>query len=174
MPGLLGAGAEYMMAAGVPEYANHVIKYDALTSDTTLAGYIYGGIKSTGANIFFTNTGTQSSAYDQLLKVYIVKGSSVGVDKMNQQSVSTLKMQVYPNPNDGNIHANFYLQKAGEVMLSVSSGDGKLIEYKKLGNMRVGENQITYKLPDSAPKGTYIVTITTAEGISTQKVVLSR
>jgi hypothetical protein len=93
---------------------------------------------------------------------------------MNQQSVSTLKMQVYPNPNDGNIHANFYLQKAGEVMLSVSSGDGKLIEYKKLGNMRVGENQITYKLPDSAPKGTYIVTITTAEGISTQKVVLSR
>ncbi len=174
MPGLLGAGAEFMMAEGVPEYANHVIKYDALTSDTTMVGYIYGGIKSTGANIFFTNTGTQSSAYDQLLKLYIVKGSSVGVDKMNQQSVSTLKMQVYPNPNDGNIYANFYMPQAGEVMLSVSSGDGKLIEHKKLGIMSVGENHITYKLPNNAPTGSYIVTIATAEGTSTQKIVLSR
>jgi hypothetical protein len=162
------------MAAGVPEYANHVIKYDELTSDTTMVGYIYGGIKSTGANIFFTNTGTQSSAYDQLLKVYIVKGSSVGVDKMNQQSVSTLKMQVYPNPNDGNIYANFYLEKAGEVMLSVSNGDGKLIEHKKLGNMSAGENQITYKVPTSVPRGTYMVTIATVGATSTQKIVLSR
>jgi len=174
MPGLLGAGAEFVMAEGVPEYNNHVIKYDALTSDTTLAGYIYGGINSTAANIFFTNTGTQSSAYDQLLKVYIVKNSSVGIDKVNQQSVSTLKMQVYPNPNDGNIYATFCMPQAGAVTLSVSSGDGRLIEHKKLGNMSAGDNRIAYKLADIAPTGTYIVTITTATASSTQKIVIKR
>ncbi|MFZ4545390.1 MAG: T9SS C-terminal target domain-containing protein [Saprospiraceae bacterium] len=73
MPSLLGAGAEFISNSTVPQYSNKVLKLDDFTADTTLVGYIYGGISSTAANIFFTNTGTQSTASSQIFKVYVVR-----------------------------------------------------------------------------------------------------
>jgi hypothetical protein len=69
MPALLGAGAEFIPNQRVPHFSNEVMKLDDFTADSTLVGYIYGGISSTAANIFFTNTGTQSSASSQIFKV---------------------------------------------------------------------------------------------------------
>jgi len=174
MPGLLGAGSEFILADAIPAYQNEVVKYDDLTADTTLVGYILGGISSTAANIFFTNTGTQSSAYNQLLKVYILKGSSKAEDKLNPQSVSTLKMQVYPNPNDGNMYINFNLLSAGDAVLTIADGNGKLITRKNLDNLPAGANTISYKLADDAAKGVYTVTLTTATATATQKIIIGR
>jgi hypothetical protein len=73
MPGYLGAGSEFIPVKTMPHYTNEVIKLDELTADSTLVGYIYGGISSTAPNIFFTNTGTQSSASNIVYKVYVIK-----------------------------------------------------------------------------------------------------
>ena len=73
MPTLLGAGAEFIPNEKIPHYKNGVIKLDQLTSDSTLVGYIYGGISSKEKNIFFTNTGAQSSASSEMFKVYLIK-----------------------------------------------------------------------------------------------------
>jgi hypothetical protein len=89
-------------------------------------------------------------------------------------AASFSNIQLYPNPNDGNIYVSFYLPQSDEVVLRVSSSDGKLIEERKLGKKGIGENLIAYKLPDSAPTGSYIVTIATVGATSTQKIVLSR
>jgi hypothetical protein len=152
MPALLGAGAEFIPNQRVPQSRNEVLKLDEFTSDSTLVGYIYGGISSTAANIFFTNTGTQSSASSQIFKVYVIKNAVVGIHDLNEQSIGTLKMQVFPNPNNGDFVVKFFLNKMAETKLSLLSLDGKIIEERILNDVQMGENIFQQKIknPDAA------------------------
>lgn len=73
MPALLGAGSEFIPVETLSMYRNGVLKLDELTTAQTVVGYIYGGISSTAANIFWYNNGTQSTASSQLFKVILTK-----------------------------------------------------------------------------------------------------
>jgi hypothetical protein len=172
MPALLGAGAEFIAAPLLPQYANNVLKLDDFTADTTLAGYIYGGISSTGANIFFTNTGTQSSASSTIFKVYVVKNSTVGIHQLNNQSTGSLRLQVFPNPNDGDFSVKFYLKKQSTVKLSLHNLKGEIIQEELLKNLGSGENIFERKLTDEQRKGTYFITLETPYEKATQKIIL--
>jgi hypothetical protein len=172
MPSLLGAGAEFMPIANVPQFNNEVFKLDDFTADSTLVGYIYGGISSTAANIFFTNTGTQSSASSQIFKVYVIKNSTVGIHNLNKQSNGTLKVQVFPNPNDGNFVVKFNLNKIAETKISLFSIDGKKIEERILTNLVLGENIFQRKIKNLELGGTYILTIETHYEKATQKIII--
>lgn len=172
MPSLLGAGAEFIPIISVPHFNNDVFKLDDFTADSTLVGYIYGGISSTAANIFFTNTGTQSSASSQIFKVYVIKNSSVGIHNLNEQSIGTLKMQVLPNPNDGNFLVKFNLNKIAETKISIYSIDGKKIEERILTNLVLGENTFQRKIKNLNLGGTYILTIETPYEKATQKIII--
>ncbi len=172
MPGLLGAGAEFIPVTVVPQFNNEVIKLDDFTADTTLVGYIFGGISSTAANIFFTNTGAQSSASSQFFKVYVIKSSTVGIHHLNEQSIGTLKMQVFPNPNDGDFVVKFNLSKGAEAKIMLYSIEGRKIEEKVLTHLSIGENIFQRKIKNPDPSGTYILTIETPYEKATQKIVL--
>jgi hypothetical protein len=65
LPGLMGAGSEYMPAAAVPHFHNGVSKLRAIRRPMTL-GYMYGGILAQQAN--FGN----STATGAVLKVTLV------------------------------------------------------------------------------------------------------
>jgi hypothetical protein len=172
MPGLLGAGAEFIPVKSVPQFNNGVFKLDDFTSDTTLVGYIYGGISSTAANIFFSNTGTQSSAGSQIFKVYVIKNSTSGVHKLNEHSVGTLKVQVFPNPNDGNFVVKFYLNKVAETNISLYSLDGEKIGEATLNNLQVGENTFQQEIINHKMRGTYMLTIETPYEKAIQKIII--
>jgi hypothetical protein len=174
MPGLLGAGSEFIYADGVPSYANHVLKLDDLVADTTLAGYIYGGINSSAPNIFNINTGTESTANDQLIKVYVVKGASAGADMVNAQSTSELKLQVYPNPNKGDIHISFFVAKASDVLIYIKDIHGVLVEKRTLKNLAAGGHLVTHTLKEGDTEGTYLVTVETPDAKGTQQIILRR
>lgn len=73
MPAFLGAGSEFIVVETLPRYRNGVIQLDALPNAPTVIGYIYGGISSTAANIFWSNNGTQSSASNVVYKVILTK-----------------------------------------------------------------------------------------------------
>lgn len=73
MPALLGAAAELIPNPDLPYYGNGVLKLDELESDTTMVGYIYGGIRSPKPNIFFINEGKESEASGVIYKVYLIK-----------------------------------------------------------------------------------------------------
>lgn len=74
MPAFLGSGAEFIPASNEAIYLeNDIIDLNAITHEKICIGYIYGGIESTAENIFFRNTGTQSTASNQLFKVYLTK-----------------------------------------------------------------------------------------------------
>ncbi|MBK8875151.1 MAG: T9SS type A sorting domain-containing protein [Bacteroidetes bacterium] len=172
MPTLLGAGSEFIPINTLPHYSNEVFKLDNFTADTTLVGYIYGGISSTAANIFFTNTGTQSSASSQIFKVFVIKNSTVGIHELNTHSIGTLQMQVYPNPNNGNFMVKFNLRNNGEVKLTISDASGKLIENTVLKNLQAGENTYSKRIKNLINGGIYYITIETTYEKATQKIIV--
>jgi len=172
MPSLLGAGAEFIPKKDVPHYANEVFKLDDFTEDTTLVGYIYGGISSTAANIFFTNTGAESSASSQIFKVFVIKDNLVGNDNLNPQSMGTLKMQVFPNPNDGDFVVKFHLNTIAETKISLYNIEGKKIEEKILTDLNLGENTYQRKIRKLNAGGIYFLTIETPFEKASQKIVI--
>jgi len=172
MPSLLGAGAEFIANETISHFNNEVFKLDDFVSDSTLVGYIYGGISSTASNIFFTNTGTQSSASSQIFKVYVIKNASVGIHDLNEQSVGTLKIQVMPNPNNGDFLVKFNLKEISTTKISLFNSAGKKIEERILKNLSVGENTFQRKIKNLDKGGTYILTIETPYETATQKIII--
>lgn len=173
MPAYLGAGSEFIPIESLPHYANEVIKLDDLIADTTLAGYIYGGINSTAPNIFFTNNGTQSTASSQLFKVFIIKKSTVGFDQLNVQSTGSLKMMVSPNPNDGDFTINYSLKSNTDVKITIHTQEGKLKEVITLKNQSSGDHQYVKSMDNKYQTSAYIITLETAHEKVTQKMMLN-
>ncbi len=173
MPGLLGAGSEFIPNEESEFYENEVLKLDELDKDTTLVGYIYGGINSTAPNIFFINDGTQSSASNQVFKVFLIKGSTVGTDEINLQSIGDFRMQVYPNPNEGEFIVRFNMAKRNDVQISIYNLSGQMINSEKLSDLVVGTNEYKIKLTDLKVGGTFMVTIQSEGKKATQKVIIN-
>jgi hypothetical protein len=73
MPGFLGAAAEFIINPALPIYKDGIIDIDKLPKGEQLIGYIVGGIKSSAPNIFWENTGKESSANNKIIKVYLQK-----------------------------------------------------------------------------------------------------
>jgi hypothetical protein len=138
MPTLLGAGSEFIPNQDISTYENGVLKLDEIDQDTTMIGYIYGGISSSAPNIFFTNTGTQSQASSQIFKVFLIKSSPTSVHDVNVQSKNGLGMVIYPNPSDENINVNFDLPAASVVTLTIMDVDGKVLKEYDWGYLSSG------------------------------------
>lgn len=172
MPDFLGAGSEFIHNTSVPQFNNGVLKSDDLTEDSTLVGYIYGGISSTAANVFFTNTGTQSAASSRIFKVYVIKNATGGIHDLNEQSTGTLNIQVFPNPNDGNFTVRFHLNQLMETRFSLYNVNGKMIEEGVLSNLVLGENSFHRKIENIESGGTYLLTIETSYEKATQKIIV--
>lgn len=172
MPGFLGAGAEFIPAADVPRFNNEVLRLDDFSADSTLAGYIYGGISSTAANIFFTNTGTQSIASNQIFKVYVIRNPLTGIHDLNEQSTGTLRLQVRPNPNDGSFEVKFSLLSIEDTKISLYNIRGEKIEEKVLKNLNTGENTYRYNIMNPGNSATYILTVETPYEKASRKIII--
>ncbi|MBL7786339.1 MAG: T9SS type A sorting domain-containing protein [Chitinophagales bacterium] len=175
MPALLGAGSELILNPDISHYNNDVVNLDqVLTAHSTLVGYIFGGISSTASNIFWSNDGTQSSTNSQIFKVYLTQGDALSIHDLNEQGIGTLKMVVYPNPNDGEVVVKYYLKNTKDVKLSLVDLNGKVLEKTMLKRQQIGTNLHLLKIPDLNKGDTYLLTIETPYEKATQKIILQR
>jgi hypothetical protein len=172
MPALLGAGSEFIPVENLPRFENEVLKLDAFTADTTHIGYIYGGISSSAANIFWTNDGSQSTASSQIFKVYLLKNVVVGVHEINHQSHGTLQLQVYPNPNNGYFSIQFNLKTSSDINISILDSTGKLIDKTTFNSMPAGETYYSKQIINMTNGGIYWVTVETPFEKATQKIIV--
>jgi len=172
MPALLGTGSEFIPNKNIPHFNNDVFKLDQITADSTLVGYIFGGISSTAANIFFVNSGTQSSATSQIFKVYLTNNNPLAVHNLNEQSNGTLNLTVYPNPNDGNFIINYNLLENKDVKLTFSDLNGKIVDTKVLTKQTIGKNTFTCKMENLNKIGIYFITIESSYEKATQKIII--
>lgn len=173
MPGYLGASAEFIPLPSVPKYDNGVIKLDELTGDSIHVGYIYGGIESTAANIFWVNEGNESVAHPTVYKVYVTRSHTTALPELNAQSNNSLQMQIYPNPNEGIFNILFQLKKSSSVWLTITDENGKVILKEDLADQTsVGYNRVEKKFKPFKIGGIYFVTLTTKETSATQKIIV--
>lgn len=174
MPALLGAGAEFIVLDTLPQYANGVLRLDDLQGDTVLLGYIYGGINSSAANIFWMNEGELSSASPDLFKVFLIKNTASATHQLNAQSLSGLQLQVYPNPNNGIFTFTFYLKKAEPLRLSIYDMEGALLLEERLADITPGKNSYTKRLEGLDHGGVYLLVLKTAKETATQKIIVGQ
>jgi hypothetical protein len=161
MPGYLGASAEFIPEGNISRYDNGVNKLDRLTDDSTLVGYIYGGIESTAPNIFWINNGDESLAHNVAYKVYVVRSKGASGDKLNTQSNNGLQMQVYPTSGDEMFNILFTLTQKSPVSITISDEKGKaVLKEDWTGQVNTGENHFIRKVKPFNIGGLYKVTLT--------------
>jgi hypothetical protein len=156
MPGYLGAGAEFLQAENLETYTNEVLKLHSLTADTSVLGYIYGGINSTDKNIFWINDGTQSSANASLYKVRLIKSTNTSSQLINKQSNNNIHLQLYPNPAKSEVHLYFSSLAESPVKIELYNEDGKLI-FEKNTNAKLGNNEMVIEHDALQYIGVYFV-----------------
>lgn len=172
MPALLGSGAEFILIRDIPLFANEVINLDEITEDSILVGYIYGGISSTGKNIFWSNDGTQSSASSQVFKVYLLQDGPLSIHQFNERSTGALELTVYPNPNEGKFMVQFQLRKAAPVTITLLGLDGTKITETILSSPSPGLNKFLLETDELATEAVYLLTVETDFEQGSQKVVI--
>lgn len=162
MPGLLGTGAEFIMDENLPVYPNHVIRLDQLTADTTFLGYIYGGINSTAPNIFWINTGVESTAESTIYKVSLVQGSVLAQDEPNLQSNSRLLPVVYPNPTAGEFSVSYFLPEPTDVRIHITNIKGQTVKESRFEKQAAGLHKFQSAVPEMSAGGVFYISIETA------------
>jgi len=172
LPALLGAGSEFIPVENLPKYANEVLKLDDLSEDTTLIGYVYGGINSSAPNIFWINDGTQSTASSQVFKVYLIKNLLSTVHELNAQSNGTLHLQVYPNPNNGILYMKFSLKSPSDVTIHVSDLNGKTLHRILHQNLPAGPTVLKQSIDTLGTGGIFLVSVETKDEKVSQKIII--
>lgn len=134
MPGLKGAGSEFIPNYNVPFLNGEIVDLNSLEGDTIVAGYIYGGILSNSLNPFSNNQTNTTIADASIYAVKIVvntNSSHIPVESANPYS-----MRVSPNPSvkDLTIEIDMSKAKNARYILTDATGsvvqDGELLELK--------------------------------------------
>lgn len=166
MPGLLGSSAEFFRNPEVPAYPNGVIRLDALTDDSLLLGYLFGGILSPQANIFFTNI--PSAAVSTVYEVWLDRRTT-GVE---EQAVSNpLRLLVSPNPSNSDLLINYRLPERAAVRIRLWDTTGRLLGEFDEGERAAGPHYLQLEA-QGIPRGYLLVSLVAGKQQTTQKVLL--
>jgi hypothetical protein len=172
MPAYLGAASEFIINPTLSMLPNEVIPLDKLIGDTVLLGYIYGGIQSPAANIFWINTGVESKASEMIYPVFLIKtDNDQGV--LNDQSINGVQLQLYPDPIEDQLSLNFNLKNAGDVLVEVSNMDGTLALEKTLKKLAIGQHSKTIKFRKLNRGDVYFVYLTIGDVKVAQKMIVN-
>lgn len=160
LPAYLGAGAEFIPIPNLPMHENGVIRLDELPAmDSLLVGYIYGGIQSEAANIFFVNDGNQSIATSGVFAVYLLGETTNSVTQ--EANTDDLQMSLFPNPVKNNFTLEFVLPRFfAELDLEVVDSSGKRIFTTRLKDLDPGPQAYRWEnaLNDLAT-GSYVLSL---------------
>jgi hypothetical protein len=172
MPGYFGAASEFIPAAGLPAYDNEAVKLDDLKEDTVLLGYVYGGIRSSAANIFWVNTGVESIASPVIYPVYLIKNPFSGIT-LNEQSINALQLQIYPNPLEGEVTIAFTMPADGDATVVIKDLMGVSIHEKTLKKIKKGECLKDIRFRDLKRGDIYYLHLTVNGKTVSQKMIVN-
>ena len=156
MPTLVGPGAEFIPTSNY-FYDFEILDLNALPQQKTLVGYIYGGIESTEANIFFINNGTQSSASNVIFGVYINKASA-GEEELVVDGHNIIDVNLYPNPVGRKLSVDFAARQLDPIQILIHSAEGKLVYQEAYKPAETGTQEVKIDVKDLV-SGPYILTI---------------
>ncbi|MDF1697100.1 MAG: T9SS C-terminal target domain-containing protein [Saprospiraceae bacterium] len=144
MPGFLGAGSEFIFHDNAPKYSEGVLSGDEITSNRIHVGYIFGGIRSSKANIFWINEGEESIASSVIYKVYIQKATA---ENINLQNAPIERVFIYPIPELETVRLVVEMENSAAVELTIRNEKGVVVHKEKIAeeDVKVGKNIFNLK-----------------------------
>jgi hypothetical protein len=169
MPTLVGSGAEFIPIHNSSFYMNdEILDVNKLPNETTLIGYIFGGIESTQENIFFINNGTQSSASNLAFKVYINK-TALTVNEVSLNSSNIYQLKVYPNPFDKVFTIEVFVPNIEKSSIEIVDMLGRNV-YKTVLEKSIGQQKIEVNLSKFSA-GEYVLLFKNGEKVVQKKII---
>ena len=111
----------------------------------------------------------QDNATKRVLQSAYATETALSIDELKNE----LNVNVYPNPTTGISFVTIDLKQASEVTFTLTNTAGQVVETKTMNTINAGENNLTLDL-STYNNGVYFLTIQTAEGTSTKKIVVSK
>jgi hypothetical protein len=171
MPGYLGAGSEFILNPELICFPNGLVDLNKNPQDSLLLGYIYGGIQSSAASIFWINDGTQSKACEYIFPVYLIKDSSV-VNKVNIQSYNGYQLQVFPDVSNKEFYMSYCLHQQEDITIEIKNKEGQMVLSKRFKNRKTGTHSHTFKYKKLDFGQTYFLSFKTNGGVFEQKILV--
>ncbi|MCB9197171.1 MAG: hypothetical protein H6600_01840 [Flavobacteriales bacterium] len=156
MPGLKGASAEFIPNLALERYENTVLKLNDLQGDSSLIGWIYGGIESSSINPFFNNTISDTHADNTIYEVWI-KSSSLRVDRINGEN--PFDLIVSPNIIDQNFDLIINSLGSKSMDYYITTIDGKIIQKSHNIKLSEGEQKTSVTRPPNSSTGIHFLTV---------------
>ena len=162
MPAYLGAGAEFLPTSQLPEVAPEIYDINAFSGDSTLLGYIFGGIQSETLNPFTNNNPAATQAHEGLFRVYLKPLSTVSIAEETLPGYHSFSVKSMPNPVQGQ---TFQLKattpEAGVLDLIITDVTGQKIYNLRVAGLSEGENTLEVELSKaSLPNETFFILAT--------------
>lgn len=174
MPDYLGGSAELIPSDSLIAYQNGVIDLDANAGDTLFLGHIYGGIKSTAANIFWINNGTQSSATTDLFKVYLIRNAFQSIEEETDLTGFQLKAW---SEDSNRIKLRFSIEELDDIELWITDTSGKELLQKTISKNKLNLGANSYSLERNSidlSSGTVIIGLRSNKRREVVKVLLDQ
>ena len=135
MPGLKGAGSEFIPNYNLPYINGKVLDMNALVGDTILAGYIYGGILANSLNPFANNETNTTSADASIYMVKLVRSSDAS--NLSVAGLNPYAMRVYPNPSEKDIIIELDMTNAKNARYLLTTVTGAIIQEGDLIDLKL-------------------------------------
>jgi hypothetical protein len=147
MPGLKGAGAEFIPNETLPQTEAGIIQMNDLQQDTILLGYIYGGINSSQLNPFSSNQTSTTSASSVVYKVWLSR-SSTSIEKLPRTS-NWHPLTIFPNPAKESIRLSLGKNLSEPTFFYLLDSTGKMADSGSCSSWEKQEGLFGYTLPSS-------------------------
>lgn len=143
MPGFKGASAEFIAISDLVNNNNEIIQLNKLTADTTIIGYILGGIYSPSINPFSLNQTNTTYADNSIYAVKLVKSNGNDIENINVKN--PYELAVYPNPISSTFTIAFNTTTKVEARYFISNVKGELLQTDSIPISSIGniKHQIT-------------------------------
>lgn len=82
----------------------------------------------------------------------------------SETTANTFTLEAYPNPSSGLIYVDIKATESTSLQLQIFSVDGRQIDVVRPRDLFTGTNRIVYRLPNSAPAGTYFLALVRDDG----------
>lgn len=126
MPGLKGAGAEFILNTSIPHYDNEVLKLHEFDSDSVDIGHIVGGIQSQIRNPFESNQTGLTNAGNTIYAVKLIRRNTTNLQEIPR--AKPFSFSIFPNPSSGDFQVEYELANSGRVNYFLTTMDGKIIQ----------------------------------------------
>lgn len=160
LPWYTGAGAEFMLAPGVPTLLNGMVDYDQLPDGQQLLGYIVGGIVTPDhqPNPFVANTIGITSASSRLIKVFLEKNLAGSLAETPLDGHFDLRLAVHPNPASDCWNVRLTLPRSGCLRTTLQDAQGCIVARSDGDQYPAGATTFPL-LAAGLPAGAYWLTV---------------